>query len=149
MRVPNQTLILWLLLLGIALLFGGGVYQDQRANGLARNLASVRQDTQKQIAELRAAQTASLEQDLLRLDQLTAQVQTTSGDILRQSTLAADRTKAELASTVEQRHQEMIRALDTTNLRPVTDASFPLTEIREAFQMQESRRHFGKICLTY
>ena len=47
-------------------------------------------------------------------------------------------------------HQmEMIRALDTTNLRPVTDASFPLTEIREAFQMQESRRHSGKICLAY
>jgi NADPH:quinone reductase-like Zn-dependent oxidoreductase len=48
-----------------------------------------------------------------------------------------------------EQQQEMIRALDTTNLRPVTDASFPLTEIREAFQMQESRRHFGKICLTY
>jgi NADPH:quinone reductase-like Zn-dependent oxidoreductase len=47
-------------------------------------------------------------------------------------------------------HQmEMIRALDTTNLHPVIDATFPLTEIHEAFQMQESRHHFGKICLAY
>jgi hypothetical protein len=52
-----------------------------------------------------------LEQDLLRLDQLTSQLQKTSEDVLQQSTLAADRTKAELARTVEQRHQEMIRAL--------------------------------------
>jgi len=110
-RVPQKTLILWLLFLGVVLSFCGNIYQDLRAEALARNIASVRQDTQKQIAELRAAQTASLEQDLLRLDQLTGQVQKTSEDLLRQSTLAADRTKAELAKTVEQRHQEMIRAL--------------------------------------
>lgn len=47
-------------------------------------------------------------------------------------------------------HQmEMIRALDTMTVRPITDACFPLTEIREAFALQESRRHFGKICLSY
>ena len=43
---------------------------------------------------------------------------------------------------------EMVRALNSTNLRPIIDASFPLTEIRQAFQMQESRKHFGKICLS-
>jgi hypothetical protein len=110
-RVPQKNMILWLLFLGIVLSFCGNIYQDQRAEALARNIASVRQDTQKQIAALREAQTASLEQDLLRLDQLTGQLQKTSEDILHQSTLAADRTKAELARTVEQRHQEMIRAL--------------------------------------
>lgn len=47
-------------------------------------------------------------------------------------------------------HQiQMIRALDTTKLRPVTDAVLPLAGIREAFQMLESQRHFGKLCLTY
>jgi len=47
-------------------------------------------------------------------------------------------------------HQmEMIGALDISKIRPVIDACFPLTEIREAFQIQEGRRHFGKICLTY
>ena len=122
--VPHQSLILWLLFLGVALSFGGNVYQDLRANALEKNLASVRQETQKQIADLREAQTASLEQDLLRLDQLTGQVQKTNEDILRQSTMAADRTKAELARTVEQRHQEMIRALSDirSDLRTNTNA---------------------------
>jgi hypothetical protein len=110
-RGPQKTLILWLLVLGVVLSLCGNVYQDLRAEALARNVASVRQDTQKQIGELREAQTASLEQDLLRLDQLTGQLQKTNEDVLRQSELAADRTKAELARTVEQRHQEMIRAL--------------------------------------
>lgn len=110
-RGPQKTLILWLLFLGIVLSLCGNVYQDLRAEALAQNIASVRQDTQKQIGELREAQTASLEQDLLRLDQLTSQLQKTNEDVLRQSALAADRTKAELARTVEQRHQEMIRAL--------------------------------------
>lgn len=53
--------------------------------------------------------------------------------------------------TVGSRDQqiEMIRTLDTTNLRPVTDTIFPLAEVREASQQMESQRHFGKICLTY
>jgi len=47
-------------------------------------------------------------------------------------------------------HQrEMIDALDTMDLRPVTDSCFPLTEIRDAFRLQQSGNHFGKICLTY
>jgi NADPH:quinone reductase-like Zn-dependent oxidoreductase len=45
-------------------------------------------------------------------------------------------------------HQmEMIRALDTMDLRPVIDASYPFTRIVEAFRFQESGRHFGKICI--
>jgi NADPH:quinone reductase-like Zn-dependent oxidoreductase len=45
--------------------------------------------------------------------------------------------------------REMINALETMNLRPVTDSCFPLTEIRDAFRLQESRCHFGKICIAY
>lgn len=46
------------------------------------------------------------------------------------------------------RHQlEMIRAIEATGLRPVIDRWFPLEEIADAFRYEESRRHFGKICL--
>lgn len=46
------------------------------------------------------------------------------------------------------RHQiETIRAIEATNLHPVIDRTFPLEEIVQAFQYQESGRHFGKICL--
>jgi NADPH:quinone reductase-like Zn-dependent oxidoreductase len=47
-------------------------------------------------------------------------------------------------------HQiEMIRALDTMDLRPAIDVVYPFNKVIEAFQFQESSRHFGKICLQY
>ena len=47
-------------------------------------------------------------------------------------------------------HQiEMIDALDRMSLRPEIDACFPLAEIQDAFRLQESKQHFGKICLAY
>jgi NADPH:quinone reductase-like Zn-dependent oxidoreductase len=47
-------------------------------------------------------------------------------------------------------HQlEMIRALNTMDLRPVIDVTYPFAKIVEAFQFQESRRHFGKVCIQY
>ncbi|MDU9391279.1 NAD(P)-dependent alcohol dehydrogenase [Pseudomonas japonica] len=45
--------------------------------------------------------------------------------------------------------QAMIRAIDANGLRPVVDKVFELEQIVEAFQYQESNRHFGKICLTF
>lgn len=45
-------------------------------------------------------------------------------------------------------HQlEMIRALNAMDLRPVIDVTFPFAKIVEAFQFQESGRHFGKVCI--
>lgn len=47
-------------------------------------------------------------------------------------------------------HQlEMIRALDRMDLRPVIDATYPFAKIVDAFQFQESRQHFGKVCIEY
>lgn len=45
-------------------------------------------------------------------------------------------------------HQiSMIRALNTTGLRPVIDKSFKLDQITAAFEYQASGHHIGKICL--
>jgi NADPH:quinone reductase-like Zn-dependent oxidoreductase len=43
--------------------------------------------------------------------------------------------------------QEMVRAIDANHMRPIVDKVFPLENIVEAFQYQESNKHFGKICL--
>ncbi|MES1945230.1 class III alcohol dehydrogenase [Salinisphaera sp. PC39] len=45
--------------------------------------------------------------------------------------------------------QQLVRALESTGIRPVIDRSFPLDEIADAFRHQESQKHFGKICLRY
>ena len=43
--------------------------------------------------------------------------------------------------------QEMVRAIEANDLRPVIDRHFPLEHIVAAFRHQESGRHFGKIVL--
>ena len=110
-QMSPQTLALWALFLAFLVSLSANVRQDQKTERLAQDLATLRQENQKQIAVLRDAQSASLEQDLLRLDQLTTQVQKTSEDEVQQAATLASRTREELARTVEQRHQEMITAI--------------------------------------
>ncbi|MBA6413639.1 NAD(P)-dependent alcohol dehydrogenase [Parahaliea sp. F7430] len=45
--------------------------------------------------------------------------------------------------------QEYIAALEQNNLRPVIDQSFPLDQLAEAFRLQESGGHFGKIVVEW
>ena len=46
-------------------------------------------------------------------------------------------------------HQrDMVAAIDANGILPVIDRSFELGDIAEAFRLQESQQHFGKICLT-
>ncbi|WP_176593501.1 NAD(P)-dependent alcohol dehydrogenase [Sphingobium sp. EM0848] len=43
--------------------------------------------------------------------------------------------------------EDMINALEASDIRPVIDTSFPLEAIGDAFAHQAAKRHFGKICL--
>jgi hypothetical protein len=110
-RMRPYTLVVWFLFLGLLVSLAANIREDRKMNALAGDMATLRAENQKQVAVARDAQSASLEQDLLRLDQLTTQVQKTSQDELQEATTLANRTRAELAKTVEQRHQEMIMAI--------------------------------------
>ncbi|WP_026076201.1 zinc-dependent alcohol dehydrogenase family protein [Noviherbaspirillum massiliense] len=44
---------------------------------------------------------------------------------------------------------EFVRAIEAIKLVPVVDRSFDLPQIADAFRMQESNAHFGKICLSF
>ncbi len=47
-------------------------------------------------------------------------------------------------------HQiEMVRALETTGLKPVIDKSFTLQDIASAFRLQQAGGHFGKIAVQF
>lgn len=41
--------------------------------------------------------------------------------------------------------QDLIRALDSSGIRPVIDSRFPLEKLGEAFEYETSGKHFGKI----
>ncbi len=45
--------------------------------------------------------------------------------------------------------EDMVKAINTTGIQPVIDRSFGLEELAEAFRLQESQQHFGKICLSF
>ena len=45
--------------------------------------------------------------------------------------------------------QEFVRGLETMDIRPVIDSSFPLEKIADAFRHEESGAHFGKIVLEF
>ena len=43
--------------------------------------------------------------------------------------------------------KDMVKAINANGMRPIVDKVFPLENIVEAFQYQETNKHFGKICL--
>jgi NADPH:quinone reductase-like Zn-dependent oxidoreductase len=45
--------------------------------------------------------------------------------------------------------EDMVRAINVAGIVPVIDRSFKLEELAEAFRLQESQQHFGKICLSF
>lgn len=42
---------------------------------------------------------------------------------------------------------DFVRALESTNFRPIIDKTFALADLADAFRYEESGRHFGKICV--
>jgi hypothetical protein len=110
-QISPLTLILLFLFFGLVLSSITNVTQDRKIAGLAKELAGIRQENQKQIEALHQAQTGSLEEDLLRLDQLTTQVQKANEEAREQATSLASRTRSELTKSVEERHQEMISTM--------------------------------------
>jgi NADPH:quinone reductase-like Zn-dependent oxidoreductase len=45
--------------------------------------------------------------------------------------------------------EDMVKAINTTGILPVIDRNFGLEDLAEAFRLQESQQHFGKICLSF
>ncbi|MCJ2035135.1 hypothetical protein [Methylobacterium sp. J-068] len=46
------------------------------------------------------------------------------------------------------RHQiDTVRGIEACGLRPIVDSRSPLADLVSTFRHQESRRHFGRICI--
>lgn len=48
-----------------------------------------------------------------------------------------------------EQQQDMVRALEVLDFKPVIDRIFPLEQLADAFRLQQSGQHFGKICLSW
>ncbi|MYL27793.1 MULTISPECIES: zinc-dependent alcohol dehydrogenase family protein [Halomonadaceae] len=77
-------------------------------------------------------------------------VLTGSGGEVPTAKLMAKQARLQGLLVGSRRHQmDMVRALETTGIKPVIDSSFKLEEIADAFRHEEAGKHFGKICLEY
>ncbi len=45
--------------------------------------------------------------------------------------------------------EDLMRALDLHNAKPVIDRRFPFTQLREALQYLEKGQHFGKVVISF
>ncbi|MEH6571354.1 MAG: NAD(P)-dependent alcohol dehydrogenase [Halioglobus sp.] len=45
--------------------------------------------------------------------------------------------------------EDMVKAINASGIKPVIDRSFGLEDLAEAFRLQESQMHLGKICLSF
>jgi hypothetical protein len=144
-RLRPHIWILWFLSLGLLVSLAENIRQDRKTNALAMDLATLRQDSQKQLAALREAQSGLLEQDLLRLDQVTTQFQKSSADELHQAASLASRTRAELAKTVEQRHQEMITAISDLRMDLRSEARARENQLNDVQKLDAEATHVSSV----
>ncbi|MNF72495.1 Phthiocerol synthesis polyketide synthase type I PpsC [compost metagenome] len=72
-----------------------------------------------------------------------------SGSIPTVEMMRKQQTLQGLIVGSREQQQDMVRALENFNWRPVIDSSYPLEQIAEAFAHQQAAKHFGKICLHY
>jgi NADPH:quinone reductase-like Zn-dependent oxidoreductase len=47
-----------------------------------------------------------------------------------------------------QEQQDMVKAIEANNIKPVISDEFPLEQIQQAFELQAAQKHFGKIVLN-
>jgi hypothetical protein len=133
LRSPLAVTLLFLFV-GLALALTANVYQSRRSDRLEQEMASIRQDAQHQIAELREAQSALLEQDLLRVDQLSGELQKARGEILQQAKSDLTRSSSTLAKSVEKRHQEVLSQLSDLKSDLREDTGAKLTQVSQELE---------------
>jgi hypothetical protein len=100
-----------LLFLGMLLALAGNVYQFLRAERFEHDVDLMQKSTQRQIADVKEAVSGVLEQNLLRYDELSKQLQGVTATTLDQARSEVKRSRSELAKTMERRHQEMVTQL--------------------------------------
>ena len=77
-------------------------------------------------------------------------VLTGSGGEVPTAKLMAKQARLQGLLVGSRRHQmDMVRAINSTGLKPVIDSRFKLDEIADAFRHEEAGKHFGKICLEF
>ena len=110
-RPHSYSMAVPLLFLGMLLALAGNVYQFLRAERFEHDVELMQKSTQRQIADVKEAVSGVLEQNLLRYDELSKQLQGVTATTLEQAKSEVKRSRSELAKTIDRRHQEVVTQL--------------------------------------
>jgi len=135
-----QTMILCLLAVGLVISLAANVRQEQKTQSLAEDLTSLRLRSDRQMADLREAQSALLEQNVRRWDQITTQVRNSTEDEQRRVAASASRMRAEMKKAAEQKHQEMVSAISGVKADLQAEESARARQVQEIEQDRQAQR---------
>ncbi len=102
------------------------------------------------VVELGGAGTLAQSIEAVRLGGHIALIGTVTGFSGEVPTAAMMLKQAQLRGLIvgNRRHQQdMVRAIDATGVRPVIDRTFKLAALADAFRLEQSGQHFGKIAI--
>jgi len=116
----SQSVVVWLLFLGLAIAIGGNIYESMSRERLAGDFARVQVTTQQQMAKLNDTTKAAILETQQRFSALESQVEGAADTDLRQVRSELKRTNAQLVDGVEQKRQQLMGQL--SDLRVDTSA---------------------------
>lgn len=106
-RTRSHAVVLWVLFVGLAVALAGNVYQFVRAGHLTQDLASMQQNTDRQISKLSDATSAEVELSQQRFDTLKNQLEGATAATLRQARSEVKQSSTQWAANLEQKRQEL------------------------------------------
>jgi hypothetical protein len=136
-----QPWILGIFAVGLVVSLATNIRQERKTRGLATDLAALQRKNDKQLADLREAQSALLEQSLLRLDQMANQLQKANQDDLHRAALLAGKVRSELGEMVEQKHQETVTAISGLKEDLRTEATARANQVSELQEADRDAAH--------
>jgi hypothetical protein len=116
-RPRSYSMVVPLLFLGMLSALAGNVYQFLKAERFEHDVDLMQKSTQRQIADVKEAVSGVLEQNLLRYDELSKQLQGVTATTLDQARYEVKRSRSELARTIDRRHQEVVTQLSDFKVR--------------------------------
>ena len=128
-RPGSHSMVMPLLFLGIALALAGNVNQFLRAKRFERDVNQMQKSTERQIADAKEAISGVFEQNLLRYDELSKQLQGVTATTLEQARSEVKRSRSGLSKTMERRHQEMVTQLSDLRSDLRDDAASKFSQI--------------------
>lgn len=140
-RRHSHLIAFSLLSVGLALALAANVCQFVRTEHLARDLVIQQRSISNQIAEVREAQAAMLEQNLRRYETLSRQVPAMAATAIEEARSAVHRSNSRLARAFTEKHESVVNQL--SELESNTNTSSKLNQLSS--DLDETRTELNRV----